>query len=312
MSAGRTGPAAAIGLYGATLLITVALGWGIAWPVNKLALTEIPPWTFRALGQIVGAIGLLAIARIQCGSLAVPRAAIVPIAVVAFLNISVFHVATAIGIMMMEAGRATIIIYTFPIWASVFGYFLLGERLTVGRWIALAMGIVALAMLIGPEAVAIGGAPLGALFMVVAAISFGLGSVLFKRFGTKLPVVLLAGWQLLIGAVPVAIGAALLEAPPDLAALSTPVVVATVYAVAIGMIYCHWAWFAALRITSPSVASIAVLASPVAGVFTAAILLGEDIGWRELLALTLVLASTCVVLVGGAGLAALRGRSPRQ
>src|SRR5712692_1626648 len=47
-----------------TLLVLLALGWGVNWPIMKVVMTEMPPLHFRALCLAVGAAGLFAIARV--------------------------------------------------------------------------------------------------------------------------------------------------------------------------------------------------------------------------------------------------------
>src|SRR5215510_8751644 len=46
------------------LLVMLSLGWGCNWPLMKLALAEIPIWTFRGLCVMAGAAGIFAIARV--------------------------------------------------------------------------------------------------------------------------------------------------------------------------------------------------------------------------------------------------------
>ena len=55
------------------LLALMTVFWGINFPVMKLALAEIEPWTFRVICLGSGAIGLFAIAKIAGQDLAVPR-----------------------------------------------------------------------------------------------------------------------------------------------------------------------------------------------------------------------------------------------
>ncbi len=44
---------------GLLLLASVILGWGISWPISKIALEEIDPWTFRTLCLLIAGPGLL-------------------------------------------------------------------------------------------------------------------------------------------------------------------------------------------------------------------------------------------------------------
>jgi drug/metabolite transporter (DMT)-like permease len=198
---------------------------------------------------------------------------------------------------MIEAGRASIIAFTMPVWAALFSRFVLGEALTGTKLLGLALGIAGLAVLIGPDLSSLGAAPLGAALMLGAAISWALGTVIMKRFLWTIPVATLAGWQLLIGAVPITLGALAFQEFPDLTALSTPALLSLLYVLAVPMVFCHWAWFTVVRLFPTAIAATGTLAIPIVGVFSSGLVLGEPIGPRELGALALVCAALAVVLV---------------
>ena len=163
-------------------------------------------------------------------------------------------------------------------------------------------------MLIGPDLAAIGEAPLGALFMLGAAMTWALGTVLFKKFTWTSPVASLIGWQLLLGSVVITAGAMAWEPLPDPAAWSVDVWIALAYLFAVPMIYCQWAYFYVVRIFPAAIAAIGTLAVPVVGVFSSALILGEPVGWPEFLSLALICSALVVVLV----LPALRPSSERK
>jgi drug/metabolite transporter (DMT)-like permease len=277
-------------------MASIAIAWGGNWPVTKLALSEFPPWTYRAFGLILGALALLAIARAQGHRLRVKRAELGPLLLVALFNVTIFHITSAYALMMMDSGRVVIIVYTYPLWTVMLDWMIRGARPTPGRIAALAMGLGALLMLIWPDIAGYGGGLLGPLLILATAVSWALGTVLYKRYRWSLSSMEFAGWQLLLGGLPIVAGAALFETPPDPFSLSTPVVVATIYALVVAMVYGHWAWFTLLGVLSPSVAAIAMLSNPVIGVFASALLLGERLGWREYAALALVVGGLAILV----------------
>ena len=169
----------------------------------------------------------------------------------------------------------------------------------------LALGLGAMAVLIGPEIVKVGAAPLGAVFVLCAAISWAAGTVCYKKFQWSIPTIDLAAWQMFFGAVPVVVGAAILETPPDPAELGGAVVLAVLYVYFVGQIYCVWAWFRALHLLPSAVAAIGTLLNPVVGVFSAAIILDEILTWREFTALFLVVVSIAIVVLGPVGFRAI-------
>ena len=63
------------------------------------------------------------------------------------------------------------------------------------------------------------------------------------------------------------------------------------------MIFCHWAWFRVVAIYPAVVAAIGTLAIPVVGIISSAIIVGESVGWDEILSLSLVVLALFLVLV---------------
>ena len=298
--AGETDPGADAGgplpRAGFALLAGVTLFWGTNWPVLKIALFELPVWSFRTLCLLGGGLGLLALARLG-GSIRVPGQQVGPLLVCALFNVLGWQLFSAYGVLLMPAGRASIIAYTMPVWAALLGFFVLGERLTATKLIGLGLGLVGLAVLMGADLGALGESPLGAVFMVLAALSWAAGTVLLKRYSWTIPTTVLAGWQVLAGALPVGIGAIAFEEISALGEVSLTAWVATAYIIALPTIFCHWAFMVVVRLFPAVVAAIGTIAIPVLGVFSSAWALGEPVGAREIVALVLVCAALAVVLV---------------
>lgn len=288
---------AALPSAGFLLLAALTLFWGANWPIMKIALTELPVWWFRGGCLWFGGLGLIAITRLSGLSLAVPDAQRGPLLICALFNVVGWHICSGYGISLMPAGRAAIIAFTMPLWAALLGSVLLREALTGAKLAGLALGMTGLAVLIGPDLIVLETAPLGALFMLAAAVSWATGTVLVKRFHWSVPTTVLVGWQLIAGALPVTLGAVLLEAPPDLAATSTPALLAVAYNFLIPMLFCQWAFFRTVRLFPAAIAAVGTLAIPVVGVYASAVMLDEAVGWREFVALVLICGALAGVLL---------------
>ena len=113
------------------LILGVTIFWGVAWPVMKVALNEIPPWTFRTISLVCGGAGIMLLAKTKGLSVAVPRDQLIPLMVVSLFNITGWHLGSAYGISLMMAGRAAILGFTMPLWATIIGYFVLGEKISL-------------------------------------------------------------------------------------------------------------------------------------------------------------------------------------
>jgi drug/metabolite transporter (DMT)-like permease len=177
----------------------------------------------------------------------------------------------------------------------------LGAQPTLRQGLALLLGMAALVLLIGKDLAVVGAAPVGALLMAGAALSWAIGTVLVKKFAWDgMAVMALTGWQQLIGGAPIVLGWWLLEPLPDLAALSLPAGIGLAYAVFVAMIFCHTAYFKLVSLLPAHVAAISVLAVPVVGVVSSAWLLGEPVGLAEAAALALVVSGLFLLIRAGA------------
>ena len=284
---------------GIFLLVTLSLFWGLAWPAIKISVSEIPPWTFRSYCIVLSGIGILILARINGFKIKISLDELKPLFFVALFSITGWHLFSAHGVLRMNAGRAVIIAFTMPLWANILSALLLKERITLSRILALGIGLCGLALLIWPELTAVGAAPLGAVFMVGAAVSWATGTVLIKRTSWNTPTTVLTGWQLLLGGIPVVMGALFFEPSGVSFDISTRAIIALTYIIFFPMIYCHWAYFSLVRIFPASIAAISTLAIPVVGVFSSTWILDERIGISEIAALILVVTALAIALFGG-------------
>lgn len=279
------------------LIAAITLLWGLNWPAMKLAVGELSPWTFRAVCVVVSALGLMALAMIARERIVPPRRLWAPLAGVALLNVTGWHLLSAFGLLYIEGGRAAIVAYTMPVWAALLSALFLGERFDARRAAALFLGMAGVAFLIGPDLLGMSQSPLGPILMTGAAVSWAGGTVGIKAERWPIGVMAFSGWQLLIGGVPILLACLLLEPVPDLSRLTWRGALATAYASTVALIFCFAAYNKVVTMLSATAAAISTLATPVVGLLSAAWLLGEPAGWRELLALGFVLSAMALVLV---------------
>ena len=292
-------PDKALPRKGILLLVSLSVFWGMAWPAIKICVNEIPPWTFRTYCLVLSGIGLLILAKANRFKLKLPLEELKPLCWVALFNVTGWHMLSAHGVMRMNASRAVIIAFTMPLWATLLSKIILQERITPARVIALGIGFGGLALLIWPELQAVGAAPVGVMLMLGAAMSWATGTVLIKRTKWNTPTTVLTGWQLLLGSIPVVIGALFLEPASAAFKISLSAATALAYIIAFPMIYCHWAYFSLVRIFPAGIAAISTLAIPVVGVFSSAVILHEPVGLNETAALVLVIGALAIALLVG-------------
>ncbi|MBT7157075.1 MAG: DMT family transporter [Rhodospirillaceae bacterium] len=282
---------------GLVVLGMPCLLWGLNWPMLGIALAEVDAWTLRALTVIPAGLVLLTIVRIQGHSQAVPRNLLVPLALAAALNITVFQISLAYGIQLMNSGRAVIVVYTMPLWAMLFAVWFLGERLTALRGTALMLGLAGMVVLLSQDLSAMRNAPLGVALCLLSAIAFAGGTVTIRRYDWQLPVALIAGWQLVLGGIPVTLGATATLPHVPWASISTEAWLSILYGLVLAQIVPYFLWFKAVQSYPAMLSGLATLSIPVIGVFSGALMLDDPLGWRELLALSVVCGALLLVLL---------------
>ena len=283
------------------VLAGLSLAWGFNWTALKVALSEVPPWTFRSLCLGLGSAVLFAALRAGGQRLAVPRGQWGRLALLAFLNITCWNMLVAFGVALIPSGRAAILAYTMPVWSVPLSIWLLGERVTPRKLAGLALGMAGLALLLGESLVNLGGAPLGSLLVLGAALTWAFGTVLQKRYPVGMAAGPYTAWIMLLGGVPIFAGALLLEDPRALQSVTLWPALGVAYNVFIAFAFAHWAWIKIATSVPVSIFSISMLIIPVVGVLSGMLFLGERPTWAEYAALALVLGALLTVLGPGRG-----------
>lgn len=278
------------------VLAGLTLAWGFNWTALKVALTEVPPWTFRSLCLGFGSAVLFAALRAGGQRLVLPHGQWRRLWLLALLNITSWNMLIAFGVALIPSGRAAILAYTMPVWAVPLSVWLLGERVTGAKLAGLLLGLGGLALLLGESFAQLGSAPLGSLLIIGAAVSWALGTVLQKRLPVNLPAGLYTAWIMLLGGAPIFAGALLFEDVGQLAGIGPLPWLGTAYNVFVAFAFAHWAWIKIATSVPVSVFSISMLIIPVVGVLSGMLFLGERPTWAEYAALAMVLAALVTVL----------------
>lgn len=273
------------------LLAALTLAWGFNWTAMKVALTGVPPWTFRTLCLGLGSAVLFLVLKAGGHALAIPRGQRARLAVLAFFNITCWNLLVAFGMTTIPSGRAAILAYTMPVWAVPLSVWLLGERLEARRVLGLVLGMTGLALLAGDAF----SSP-GTLLVLGAAISWAIGTVLQKRYPMAMPSGAYTAWIMLLGGLPIFVGAMVFDDFGELRDVGLRPALGVAYNVLIAFAFAHWAWIKIATAVPVTVFSISMLIIPVVGVLSGMLFLGERPSWMEYAALALILCSLATVI----------------
>jgi drug/metabolite transporter (DMT)-like permease len=278
------------------LLALIAVLWGINWPIMKIGLAELPPWVFRASASAVSCAGLFLISAIAGHSLRVPAGEWRTVILGGLLNITLFNILVAYGVTLMDAGRAGIIAYTMPLWATLIGTIVLKERLGNRAIVGLAIGLFGMVLLFSVDAVALTGSAVGPLLVLGAAVSWGAGTVVIKQARLTMPITVAIAWQHLLGMIPIALVAIAWDWR-NVDEVNFWPVMALGYNMLVTGIICYWAYFKVVQMLPVVASTVGTLMVPVIGVFSNELVFGVTPHLVDYTALVCVGAAVFLVVV---------------
>ena len=268
---------------------------GYNWVVMKIGLKYSDPWPFTALRTGLGAVAVFIL-------LVVLRRPLRPTQPLRTMLLGLLQTTGMIGLLMWAlqtgaAGRVSALVYTMPVWALLFGWIFLGEKVVGLQWLAAAFALAGLVLVLDP--LHLKGTWESKALAVGSGIAWAASAVVAKWINKRGPVdvVNLTAWQMLYGSIPIILIAALVPSRPIdwtghfVAALAYNVIPAT----AISWVL----WLFVLKTFRTGVAGISTLATPVIGIASAAIQLGERVSPMEGVGMGCILAALLVLLVRG-------------
>ncbi|WP_028604214.1 DMT family transporter [Ottowia thiooxydans] len=278
-------------------LVVLTLMWGLNWPMMKLSLREMSPLHFRSLTMALGALGLWLVFRAQ-GLRMVPkgRREWRDVVVLGLPNVLGWHGLSIVALTQLPAGRAAILGFTMPVWTVLIAVLFYREPLTRRLIIAVAAVLTGIALLLGDELVQLGGSPTGILWMQGAAFCWALGTIWMQRAKLTLPAEALVVWMMVLSSAVLAAMAWALE-PAQQWHFSAPMWISLVWAVAINYGASQVVWFRLARSLPPSTSAMSLMATPLIGILSAPLILGEWPRWQDLAAVVCVLVAISAVLL---------------
>lgn len=290
-----------MGLVQWSMLVLLSMLWGGSYFFVEIALEEWSPLLIVAVRIVVASIVIWGI--VLAAGLPVPRfrAAWIAFFFMGLLN-NVFPFLLIVwGQKEIESGLAAILTAAAPIFSVIVaGVWLKDEPITRPRFLGAVLGLIGVAVLIGPSALAGLDANLLAQFAVLGgALSYAFAGVYARRF-TRMnidPIVAAAG-QLLMSSLIMILLATAFDAPSQLIESSARVWIAvglmSVFSTALAYIL----YFRLLASAGATNAILVTLLIPVTAILLGSLILDERLLWMHFLGMAAI----------GLGLSVIDGR----
>jgi O-acetylserine/cysteine efflux transporter len=267
------------------LAVLVAAIWGLNFVIIDVGLDEFPPLLLSSLRYALASLPLLVLR----GGAGVPWRWVFAVGVIiGVVKFSLLFVGMDVG---MPAGLASLVLQVQAFFTLGFAAVLLRERLRAAQVAGLVLATAGLALVASGLN---GAATAGAFALVIAAAAaWGLGNVAIKRAAPADPLRFMT-WMCLIPPLPLFVLSLSFEGPravgDALAGIDLAGLAAVAY-IAFAATTVGWGlWAYLMRAYSAGTVAPFSLLVPVFGLGFAALLLGEALTWRTVVAALLVVS----------------------
>ena len=279
------------------LLVVLAILWGASYAFIRLGVATIPPLTLIAARTLIGGALLFAILAVRGCAMAVDAATWRRFMFQAVLNSVVPFTLIAWAEQTVEAGLATILCSTSPVFTFLITFAITRhEPVTIAKLFGVVAGIGGICLIVGVEALSgIGKALIADLALIAATLCFAGAAIFGRRFGSLDPMVPAAG-SMLCGSM-VLVPISLVAERPWTIVPSTTSVMALIALSVLSTAFAFVLYFRLVRtLGSVGVTAQAYLRVPV-GVAIGIAFLGESLGPSALIGLAGVIAGVAAMIV---------------
>jgi len=272
-------------------LFALYLIWGSTYLAIRVALESYPPFLMAGTRFLVAGIAFYAFLRMR-GMPAPTRAQWLNAAITGTLLLGMGNGLVCYAEQSVASGLAAVAVAAMPLFAALFGG-LYGQWPRRMEWLGLGVGFAGVVLLNLGGGMA--GATLGAIALLVAAMSWAFGSV-WSRHRNMPPAAMNTAAQMLTGGTVLFVGALLFgERFP--AAPSMASTLSLAYLAVFGSLIAFTAYLYVLNTVRPALATSYAYVNPPVAVLFGALLGGETVHGFDLVAMA--------VILGGVGLIAL-------
>jgi drug/metabolite transporter (DMT)-like permease len=277
---------------GARPLIVLSLTaiYAVCFAAIKAGLPYAPPLRFAGLRVLIGGLALLVLLAALRRPLLPPRQRWPGIVALGFTSTTLAFGAMFLSPGRMGAGIAAVLGNTQPVIVPALAALFLGEQMTRSKWIALALGLIGVALIASPALASPDASGVsGPVLALAASGGLAIGSVIVKRIGARLDLFALTAWQLIVGGLPLLAVSALVEHDTTIV-WSATFVGLLLFLALIGTAFATAVWYWLIRRDDVGRLTLFFFLVPVFGLALAALAFGEPVSLLERVGVTVTLA----------------------
>ena len=205
----------------------------------------------------------------------------------------------ATSLFFTDVVRVLLLFYITPVWSTLLGYFLLSERITASRLLALVLGLSGLLVVLGIGVRFPWPRNIGDWFALCSGLAWAYGSLCVYRLkdsGTYEQVLAFVIGGTIVSAIAILFGGPLVGPSLDIGLVTSTVPLIALCAMLLIPMLVLTIWPA--KLLSPGRVGLLLMSEVVVGIASAAVLAGESFGLRETVGTFLVVSAGLVEVFG--------------
>jgi drug/metabolite transporter (DMT)-like permease len=278
------------------LVMVTSASFATSLGFNKVIVVEIGPFTLAFLRTILALPLLLAILPLLGANKQHMLQAIRPALLAGLLLVAIPFTAISYGQQTIASGLGGILYASMPLFTILFANFMFeDERITAIKFIGILIGMVGVAVAIGPEILinGIGNNVEGELVTLIAPLSYALGTVYLRRHRNLHPIALFS--VMFIVAALVMLPVIFLLEEPLLMRPSNGILVALAGLATVGTALPAVLNYLLIQRAGATNASLSMFFTPLFAIIYGAFLLGERLPSQALVGLGLIILGSIIV-----------------
>jgi drug/metabolite transporter (DMT)-like permease len=286
-------------LRGAIYGCLAAAIWGGMYVVSDVVLRTIPPFPLLTIRLILGA--LVIGAAVWRAHMPLPdRRTLLRVIGVGVVGFGISVGAQFVGTDRSTAMNGTLITSASPAFILIFAALILREPLTLRRIVAVALATIGVIVIVDlGQADFSSDAFIGNIALVIAALTWGLYSVLVKQISKGLDT-LLVTLIAFFGGMLITIPAAFVElGTRPIGTITLPIILGVLYLGVVSTAAAMWLWNRAFALVDASLASLFFFAQPLVGALLSVIFLHQPMTPALWIGSALILLGVLLSLIPG-------------
>ncbi|PHQ55191.1 MAG: EamA family transporter [Lutibacter sp.] len=265
--------------------------WGSTYLLNKIAVTELPPFMLAAIRFMIAGVLIFVIAKFMGMKLSITRKQFINSTIAGFLFLTFGNGVVVWALKYVDSGFAALEISALPLVVLIMMRFIEGKKIKTMSVIGVILGVIGIYLLVSQkQLISQEGTAIGMFMIFCCMLSWGYGSLFVAKADLPSNYFINTGYQMITGGVMLLIGSLLFgEVWSFPTEWSGSVQLSMLILIVFGSIVAFTSFNYLLRTVSPEKVATSTYVNPIIALFLGWYFLNEEITTQSVIAAVVLL-----------------------